>query len=513
MAGLSLPVIGGLGQGILNGQQAIQDRQNAALDQEIRKLQIQSIQAKNAAEQAATLRQQNADTNAAAVIQSYYGAQQQQPQQAPALNLAPPQPPQPQMAPGQPSVPMIQPGQQPPPIPPQGMPPQGQMPPPGIPPLPPGMPGQGPAAQPRAQQPQQPQQPPPYRRIDTQLQQQPQPPAQPPQQSAPIPQQAPAQGSLTFQDAARMLAQKGVTGPALVDALDRIKPYLDEQAKQQAEAMKQQLQIAKLSNDSLRLELQGKHYEALEANAAARTELEAQRLRIEASSKAQSASQREREISLHEQQIAQSKIPNGYERDPQTGKLKPMEGGPYDPNSPNYKAPKGAAKGGTIADRMNPTMLASVKLDIQEGRNALDTVKKLNTDTAGPYFAHDQASPLSTILGRALTTEQQQQYEVAMNRMAVAIASVQSMGRGQISDAKVNEARKLVPQLGDKPATRQLKLQQINKIFDLADRTLNEKSGGNPNEPDGDREAATAGSVPGGGNAAPPKTVNWNDLK
>lgn len=503
MAGLSLPFIAGAGQGALAGQQAVQQNQMNQLDMQIRRLQLEAAQTQQAAQQATALRQQNADAAAAGVLQQYYGSKQNQQPPAPGINAPPPQPPQQQSpAPGQPSVPMMQPGQQPPPMPPGG--PQGQMPPAGTPPLPPGQPGGRPAA------------PPPYQRIATQqanAQQQQAAPPQQPQAPQPIPAEAPAEGSLNFQTAAKMLAQKGISGPAMVDALDRLKPYLDEQAKQDAASLKAQLSIQKATMDAMKLQLSGRHEDALEANQAAMRGLQEQRLSIEASRAASEAAARGRAATDREAALDQAKIPTGYERDPKTGKLKPMEGGPYDPASPNYKAPKGATRTGTIADKMNPTMLASVKLDIQEGRNGLDTIKKLTTDTAGPYFAHDQASPLAAIMGRALTTEQQQQYEVAMNRMAVAIASVQSMGRGQISDAKVNEARKLVPQLGDKPGTRQLKLQQIQKIFDLADQTLSSKAGGNPAEPDQDREAATAGSVPGGGNAAPPKSVHWDDLK
>ena len=504
MAAIAGAAITGAFQGYQQYQDNKRKRELEAIDLMTRQQQLRLEQQKADLQQQQALRANRADENAASLLQGFYGGSQGSAGAQPPAQMPPPQPQGPQATPiGQASVPMQQPGARPP-IPPGGV--QGSMPPPGTPPLPPTstMPPQA-----RQPAPQQPPPVPPYKRIG---EQQPAPPQQQaPQQPAQIPQQAPAENSLTFEGAVRQLQAKGIQGPALVDALDRIKPYLDQEAKQQAASLKQQLEIQKASLAAAKFERDGKHQEALEANGAARLALEEQRLRIEASAKATSAEQGNARLQLEKDRIEQAKIPTGYQRG-KDGKLEPMPGGPYDKNSPNYRAPKSAAKGGSIADRMNPTMLASVKLDIEEGRNALDQIKQLTTDTTGAFFAHDHASPLATIMGRAVTSEQQQKYEVAMNRIAVAIASVQSMGRGQISDAKVNEARKLVPQPGDKPATRQFKIQQISKIMDLAERTLNSPSGGNPAEPDGDRAAATAGSVPGGGNQAP-KTVNWSDLK
>lgn len=499
--------------GLVGGMQGYQDYQDKQRKRQLEQIdlltksqQLRLEQQKADAEQALTLRSQKADENAAAVLQGIYGGAN--PQAMPTPPAAQPAPQQ--MAPGQPSVPMQQPSQMPPPqqrppVPPQGA--QGQMPPPGTPPLPQGQPPGAPQRA-QAQQPQAPQQLPPYQRIDTQLAQQQGQPGTAPQ----VPQQPPAPDSLSFQGAVKLLQSKGVQGQALVDALDRIKPYLDQQAKQQTDALKQQLAVQKSVLDVAKFQQQGNHEAALEANANARLALEQQRTIIEANKAQAEAGARATAAVQRQQALEQSKIPNGYQRG-KDGKLEPMPGGPYDPSSPGYRAPKGAAKTGTVADKMNPTMLASVRLDIQEGRQALETVKQLQAQTTGPYFAHDNASPIASLLHKELTTDQQQQYETLMNRMAVAIASVQSMGRGQISDAKVNEARKLVPQLGDTPGNRTRKIAQLNKIFDMADQTLKSPIGGNPAEPDQDREAATAGSVPGGGNEAPPPLVKFGALK
>lgn len=448
--------LGAVLTGALEGYQDFQDRQQKRQLEQIdlltKQQQLKADQFKDQLQQQQLLRSQKADENAAGILQGIYGGANQQPQ--PMQQPAPP-PPQ-QMAPGQPSVPMQQPGQRPPP----------------------------------------------YQRIDTQMQQR-----QAAQQS--VPAEPPAPQSLTFQGAVQMLRSKGIQGPALLDAMDRLQPYLNNEAKAEAASLKQQLQIQQASINAAKLDLQGRHDDALEANANARLALEQQRVQIEANRASQASADRAQAREDRQQAKEAAKIPTGYERDPKDpDALRPIKNGPYDPNGPSYRGNAQQVKekinqNKTVAERMNPTMLASVKLDISEGRQALKAVQGLTTSTAGPYYAHDNASPIASLLHRELTTDQQQQFETLMNRMAVAIASVQSMGRGQISDAKVNEARKLVPQLGDSPGNRKRKIDQLNKIFDMADQTLNSKAGGNPAEPDMDREAATAGSVPGGGNALP----------
>lgn len=182
----------------------------------------------------------------------------------------PPPPPSAQPpAPGQASVPMVQPqelaqyGQRqigpPPPQGPGAVPPmpqgQGLIPPPpgggapmpqGGPPMPqqqgmpPGgqqMPPQGPQAQPPI---------PPYRTVQgaSQPPQGPQGPQQAPQGIPPPPQQQqqpPRPGSMTLADAAQFIKARGITDPAVaVQVLERLSPYLDQQAQQQANQLKQQ---------------------------------------------------------------------------------------------------------------------------------------------------------------------------------------------------------------------------------------------------------------------------------
>lgn len=178
----------------------------------------------------------------------------------------PPPPPSAQPpAPGQASVPMIQPGQQPaqygqrPIGPQQGIPPPPQAPgggapmpqggPPmpqqqGMPPGPPqGMPPQGPPqGPPGGPQGQPPGQPPipPYRTVQGGPQQ----PQQGPQGIPPPPQQQPQMprpGSMTLADAAQFIKAQGITDPTTsVQILDKLSPYLDQQAQRQANQLKQQ---------------------------------------------------------------------------------------------------------------------------------------------------------------------------------------------------------------------------------------------------------------------------------
>lgn len=170
----------------------------------------------------------------------------------PAAPGAPPpaQQVQPPPAPGQPSVPMMHPGQQPqmrqmgppmsgglPPPPPQG-PPQGQgMPPQGMPPQMPQQRPMGAPGQPMAP----PQAPPipPYQTIGGNP-----PPQQGPQGIPPPPQQnrAPAPNSMTLADAAAFIKSKGVTDPTTsVQILEKLTPYLNNEAKQEAAQLKAQL--------------------------------------------------------------------------------------------------------------------------------------------------------------------------------------------------------------------------------------------------------------------------------
>lgn len=465
----SLNVLAGLVGG-LEGYQDYQDKQRKRELEQIdlmdRQQRLRLDQQKADAEQAATLRSQNADKNAAAVLQGIYGGANPGAQPpVPPPSAPPPQ----QMAPGQPSVPMQQANQQRPPIPPQGV--QGQMPPAGTPPLPPGQPGRAPARQ------AQPQQPAPYQRIDTQMQQR-----QQAQQAAAAQQQAvqianspepPAPDSLTFQGAVKVLQSKGITGPAMIDALDRLTPYLNQEAKQQAQALKDQLAIQKSALDAARLELQGKHDAALEANANARLSVEAQRVRIEAA-RAANASQNEgmgnalkaEQIKIDEAKLDREGIPAGYERDPKTNGLRPMQGGPYDPKSPNYRPPKGAQSQAPLGSREEAYLhrtLNSANQALQGAKNIMDlpiTTKTLGIESEGPGLMNASKRWLTT----KLTDQDIQDYDTMRAGIDRSLATLEASGLAPPGSLTGSMGKSTTINVGDTQLTKLRKMAELRQI-------------------------------------------------
>ncbi|MDE2439725.1 MAG: hypothetical protein KGP14_01780 [Betaproteobacteria bacterium] len=175
----------------------------------------------------------------------------------------------------------------------------------------------------------------------------------------------------------------------------------------------------------------------------------------------------ERHQSASERRMAEiaaggSKPPAGYRYNKdKPGELEPIPGGP-------------AFKGGTtIGGKMNPAMRASVELDMKEINYGLDQIEKLKTDKASAFFGDEhEGNALTRFFKRKVTPEQQQEYDALANRFAMAIASIQSMGRGVVSDAKINEAKKLVPVPGDAKGAVETKLKVIRRIVTLAKESL-----------------------------------------
>lgn len=158
--------------------------------------------------------------------------------------ITPPPPSGQTPAPGQPSVKMMQPAQQQPAQQypqmqrPMG-PPQGQ-----------GMPQQGGMSQPPQQAPQGQQQAPqgPQAQQIPRYQAMPQGPQTPPQQQGipPPPQQAPQNGPppgpMSIQDAAKFIKDQGITDPTTsMQVLEKLNPYLTNEARQEAASLKMQL--------------------------------------------------------------------------------------------------------------------------------------------------------------------------------------------------------------------------------------------------------------------------------
>ncbi len=134
-----------------------------------------------------------------------------------------------------------------------------------------------------------------------------------------------------------------------------------------------------------------------------------------------------------------------------------------------------AKKGGasTVQEKMNPVMLASVMLDMKEVDYGLAEIEKLATQTASPFFEDAHGGNFAMrMLKKYGTPDERQQYDVLANRFSQAIASMQAMGRGQITDARIAEAKKLVPVPGDTKAAVRTKLNAIRKIRNLTEETL-----------------------------------------
>lgn len=163
-----------------------------------------------------------------------------------------------------------------------------------------------------------------------------------------------------------------------------------------------------------------------------------------------------------------SKAPAGYRwKDGKVGgELEPIPGGP----AANKTKPT------TIAEKMNPVMRATVELDIKEMEWGLEQLDALKSKTAGAFFDdHVAGNALVRFAKKKMTPDEMQEFEVYANRFSQAIASVQSMGRGQISDAKVAEARKLIPVPGDSEKTIQAKQKALRRVVEQAREVLTTK--------------------------------------
>lgn len=133
-----------------------------------------------------------------------------------------------------------------------------------------------------------------------------------------------------------------------------------------------------------------------------------------------------------------------------------------------------------VPQRVTPgqaTMIHTVQLDEREIDMSLDLMRKAGPEaTASAFFdTSKDKGALTRWTENSLTSEEYQKYDVAANRIATAVAGIQSMGRGQVSDEKIRQARKLVPAPGDKTGTINRKLDYIQGIRDWADAIIRGK--------------------------------------
>lgn len=121
------------------------------------------------------------------------------------------------------------------------------------------------------------------------------------------------------------------------------------------------------------------------------------------------------------------------------------------------------------------TMRNSVKLDVFELDNALSQMKDIGGTVSLFFGDKDDKGALRRWADNKATPDDMQNYDVAANRVAAAIASIQSMGRGQVSDEKIKQARKLLPAPGDTERTIQNKLKNIQMIREGANAIMSGK--------------------------------------
>lgn len=137
------------------------------------------------------------------------------------------------------------------------------------------------------------------------------------------------------------------------------------------------------------------------------------------------------------------------------------------------KKKTGSKEGLTVADKMNPVMLATVRLDVTEGNRALAFMESKSLDEGSPFYANPHpGGAIQRFAQKFITPEKQQEFDVYANKLGQAIASAQSMGRGQISDRKVEEAQKAIPVMGDSKKVRELKMQQLHLFFKYVEDVL-----------------------------------------
>lgn len=162
---------------------------------------------------------------------------------------------------------------------------------------------------------------------------------------------------------------------------------------------------------------------------------------------------------------AAGKPPAGYRwSKDKPGELEVVPGGP---------AARKEGAGLTVADKMNPVMLATVRLDVKEGRQAIDFMEKAGLDKGSAFYADEHgAGAGSRLVKKFFAPEKEQEFDVYANKLGQAIASAQSMGRGQISESKIREAQKAIPVMGDSKHIRDVKMGQLKAFFTYVDEIL-----------------------------------------
>ena len=127
----------------------------------------------------------------------------------------------------------------------------------------------------------------------------------------------------------------------------------------------------------------------------------------------------------------------------------------------------GSSTGGR-GGAFNETMRNTVKYDIGELDKSLAEMRKDQGGVTSIFFGDKDSSGYSRFVKNELTSEDRQKYDLYANRIAPALAGLQTQGRGQVSDAKIKSAKSLIPEPGNAPEVIEEKLNYIQYLRDTS---------------------------------------------
>ena len=125
-------------------------------------------------------------------------------------------------------------------------------------------------------------------------------------------------------------------------------------------------------------------------------------------------------------------------------------------------------------NQLSPVQVGTVEKDIFEAQKFLDKAKEMKTGTTVSAFFMDEKTPgfAQRWAEKKLTPKESQMYDLYANRVANAIVGMQSLGRYRGAVKTIDEARKLLPQLGEDPAVIKEKLKYIEDYTRDTDEEL-----------------------------------------
>lgn len=288
-----------------------------------------------------------------------------------------------------------------------------------------------------------------------------------------------------LEEMAKTLRDQGLSGMALFEALQAHQQFLNMDGKRELAQISGQVRMLLAENAGRRADIAQEIADTGRQNAGTRASDAARREATAEGTNALGAATIE-EKQAHAQHLRQmgAQASQGKPGKPQV--FTDADGKMYS----SVLLPSGEivvrdAKGRQLAEEDVPqkvtpgqaTMIHTVQLDERELDMSLDLMRKAGPEaTASAFFdTSKDKGALTRWVENTLTPEDYQTYDVAANRIATAVAGIQSMGRGQVSDEKIRQARKLVPAPGDKPGTIKLKLDYLQGIREWSDDIIKGK--------------------------------------